>query len=186
MIKNEENELTEIMKSTNSYLYNTHNYPIYYFPVFKGMRTHELQIMYIGDWSKDENTYMGWKQFFPNSNVYFLSHIILENVYSDNNVYDVIFVKDIHINVELLVNLHHNMIKENGIIIIENIGIFKVDYYQTLIDEWRKIFSNFSFRLFHIPNVTNTVDNRICIIHRLPPQLYGAIEYSILETEMVT
>ena len=58
-------------------------------------------------------------------------------------------------------------IASNGVFIIENIPNENVDFYQNKIDEWRKKYPYYTFRLFDIPNPKNKYDNRICIIQRL-------------------
>ena len=198
-------------KGSNDIKNSHHNYTILYYNLFKekcykklsifelGLGTNNINIKSnMGPNGKPGASLYGWREFFPNSNIYgadidkdilFQSEKIF-TYYCDQtdknsifqmwnsleNKFDIIIEDGLHTfeaNVTFFENSIHKL-NTDGYYIIEDIHINDKEKFNIKINEWKKKYIDLKFEFIEIPSFVNMSDNNILIVHKISKEL---IEY---------
>ena len=204
--------LCEIMGRNNSDKGNIdiknswHNYTPIYYALFKDLRDKELRIFELGLGTNNINlpsnmgingtpgaSVYGWKEFFPNSQIYGAdidkdilfntdriktyycdqtNKDIIEKMWNHPDLqenFDIIIEDGLHeleANVCFFENSIHKL-KSKGYYIIEDIIYIYKELFLKKIEEWKIKYSDCLFKLLEIPSEKNKYyDNRILIVHK--------------------
>lgn len=135
----------------------------------------------------------GWSEYFPDAKIYgadidykclFSTEKIktfycdqtnvpsIENLWKQYELlesFDIIIDDGAH-TIESTVIFFENSIhklQEGGYYIIEDVRNDYMDFWEQMIPVWRLKYLNFRFGILKIPNIINTMDNNMIIIHKI-------------------
>jgi len=185
-----------------------HNYTILYFELFKDIRNNNLNVFELGLGTNNTDvpsnmgpsgkpgaSLRGWKEFFPNSDIYgadidkriLFNEDRIETFYCDQLdpkvisdmwtndhlnelLFDVIIEDGLHefnANLSFLENSLHKL-NEKGIYICEDLKLHTVELFRSKLDELKLKYPNHDFELVILENPQNHYnDNNLLIIKKL-------------------
>jgi hypothetical protein len=200
-------ELCEIMNRCGSDKgFGWHNYTEYYHEIFKSLKDKELNIFELGLGTNNPNlpssmgvdgkpgaSLRGWKEYFPNSEVYgadidkdiLFQEDRIKTFYCDQTnkeiihgmwnlpelnaiQFDIIIDDGLHecnANIMFLENSIHKL-KNDGIYIVEDIINYIIPLYTHHLSNIKNIF-NIAYEIIKLENINNTVDNNLLVIKKL-------------------
>lgn len=208
---NKTNELCELMAKYGSdkgaLSHNGwHNYTTYYFELFNPVRHEPLRVFELGlgtnNLDVDSNmgasgkpgaSLRGWRDFFPNANVYgadidtriLFEETRIKTYYCDQTVpesiqdlwnqpelqeeFDIIIEDGLHAfhaNKCFFENSIHKL-KVGGVFIIEDIIVSNLPVFITAVGEWIEKYKDYEIKIQAITNPKNNYDNVLIVAKRL-------------------
>jgi len=192
-------------KGNANIIQSWHNYTTFYHSIFNEMRHKPLRVFELGlgtnNLSVPSNmgangkpgaSLYGWREFFPNSNIYgadidmnilFESEriktyycdqtnpIVIKMLWNQTELadgFDIIVedgLHEYHANVWFFENSVHKL-NVGGYFIIEDILNYELHLFENKIVEWRHWFPDLDFTLLCIPSQRNKHDNNLLVIKK--------------------
>jgi hypothetical protein len=216
--------MTELCKIMNKYGSDKgsgwHNYTTTYHNMFKKKREEKLNIfeLGIGDEVFVENSkhnaksgasIRGWKDYFPNSNVYGadidktilfederiktfycdqLDASVIKEMWGNSELndkkFDIIIDDGLHefdANLNFFKNSIHKL-KDDGVFIIEDLHMITLPKFKQILPQLKLEYSYLDFSILEILNTQNYSDNNIVVIQR--KELVNHIDHSSNDTKL--